>query len=390
MRVALVQETLDARRGGAETSVLQMAGQLARLGADVTILHSGRDRPAAPAGVQLLALHAGGPSRAWRTYRFVQAAQRVCRIQRFPIVHAITPCLCANVYQPRSGTYPQTIRRNLALTARAWWPLARLARAFNVRQTFLAQLERGLLCRRAARVWVAAVSEYVAQQVQTDYGFPAARIRVVFNGVDVVPPAPQDVPRLREARRRELGLSSNTPLVLLVAHNFKLKGLRELLLATARGGDWHLAVVGKGAARPYQQMATRLDVARRVHFVGPRADVRDWYAAADVLAHPTWHDPCSRVVLEALMLGLPVVTTRSNGAAELLAPQQSEFVVDSPADTTGLAQAIRAALTPAVRAAFTARAPAWREQLSMARHARELLSLYREVLAEPGCAGGLY
>ena len=49
-------------------------------------------------------------------------------------------------------------------------------------------------------------------------------------------------------------------------------------------------------------------------FLGHRADPKDAYFAADFLVHPTFYDPCSLVALEALACGLPVITTRYNGA----------------------------------------------------------------------------
>ena len=42
-----------------------------------------------------------------------------------------------------------------------------------------------------------------------------------------------------------------------------------------------------------------------------------YYAAADLYVHPTFYDPCSLVVLEAAACGLPIITSRYNGAAEL-------------------------------------------------------------------------
>jgi len=70
-----------------------------------------------------------------------------------------------------------------------------------------------------------------------------------------------------------------------------------------------------------------------------------------VVAHPTWYDPCSRVVLEALAVGLPAVTTRYNGAAEVMEVGRHGTVIDEPQDVAALAQALRTTLAPEVRAA---------------------------------------
>ncbi len=396
MKVAIVQEFVDARRGGAETSTIEMAAALARLGLSVTVFHRAASNaeaplPAAPApyaqgGVNFWPLAAGGRTRVGQTYRYVQAVQRLCRLERFDIVHAVLPCLVADVYQPRGGTYAETVARTLAVTRSPVVRLfKRLGRLFNVRQRFLMRLERTLLTKRADRVTVAALSDYVRRQVLA-LGLPPERVRVVFNGVDVAPLAPEERMRLRATQRERLGISPQTPFVLFVAHNFRLKGLRELLHACATEPlrsrpDLQLIVAGRDDAAPYQRLARRLGLAARVHFLGGATPVAALYATADVLAHPTWYDPCSRVVLEALATGLPVVTTRYNGAAELITPGRHGYVVAEPADRTALAEAIAGALDPALAAACRADAAALRQRVAMTRHASELRRLYEDVLA---------
>lgn len=389
MRIALVQEEIDVRRGGAETSTLEMARHLARLGLDVTILCRAGTLPAGEPNVRLLNLAAGGRTRAGRTFRFVRAVHAVCRGPLFDVVHAITPCLCADVYQPRGGTYPATIARSLALAPAPLRPLKRLGRRFNIRQQFLRRIEASLLAKRNRRVVVAAVSEYVRGQVLA-LGVAPERVRVVFNGVDIAPLEEAERAALRATLRDRLGVADATPLVLLVAHNFRLKGVPELLraAATVRDAAWHVVIAGRDRAAPVQRLARRLELGGRVHLVGTGVSAREWYAAADVLAHPTWHDPCSRVVLEALSVGLPVVTTRYNGAAEALTPGRHGFILDEPRDAVGLAAAIARCFEPALQTACRADALLLHARLSMNRHARELAALYeglsRSDLRVPG------
>lgn len=381
MKVAIVQEQVDVRRGGAETSTSEMARHLAALGLDVTVICRG-ERPDVfvDQNVTYLPIVARGPTRAGRTYQFVQGTHRLFRDERFDIIHAVTPCLSANVYQPRGGTYAESIACSTVMSPPWLRGLKRLGRLFNVRQRLLLRLEQNLLRKRRSRVTVAAVSDYVRRQVLAERGFPPERVRVVFNGVDIAPLTEAERTQHRVALRAELGLDARSPLVLFVAHNFKLKGLAELLRAAAEHA-WSIVAAGRDDPRPYQRLAGRLGIAAQVRFVGTQTPVRAWYAAADVLAHPTWYDPCSRVVLEALSLGLPVVTTRHNGAAEVMEPGCHGVVVDDPRDAARLAAALECALQPALRAACQADAPRLAGQLSMARHARELKALYEHVLA---------
>jgi UDP-glucose:(heptosyl)LPS alpha-1,3-glucosyltransferase len=379
MRVAIVHEHVDARRGGAETSVLEMAGQLSRLGADVTIVTSamGAQRPA----LDNMAVHfvplAG--TRLGRAIRFVAEADRYNHDQRFDIVHAVTPCFSANVYQPRGGTYAETVTRSVA---RGRTPIGRaikrLGRRLNRRQRFLLLAERRMLTSPHPP-FVAAVSQYVAGHVRRDFPrFPRDHVRVVLNGVNAAPLI--DIPPdARQRERAALGVGLEQKLILFVAHNFKLKGLGELLRACAllpAQVDWRLAVAGRDDPVAYERLAAKLHIRDRVRILGAQRNLPALYAAADVLAHPTWFDPCSRVVLEALCAGLPAVTTRYNGAAEAIDPQVNGGVIAEPSDVAGLAAEIERCLDPALRDKCRQAAEDACDRLSMARHARELVNLY--------------
>jgi UDP-glucose:(heptosyl)LPS alpha-1,3-glucosyltransferase len=402
MRVAIVQEHIDPRRGGAETSTLQMARHLAGLGLDVTVVCSTPapvhgERQASPdvppGGNQSAArptihqIPESGASRVARTVRFVGDADRLCRLEGFDIVHAVTPCLSATVYQPRGGTYVETVARSVARARTSVGRLIkRIARRFNRRQRLLLLLERELLRGQDPPV-VVAVSDYVRRQVEAAFPrFPHERMRVVFNGVEIAPLPSDEAAARRAALRRELGGAQGRPLVLFVAHNFKLKGLGELIRASAtpagRQVDWLLVVAGRDDPRRHARQARRLGLDQRVKFVGTEYHVAALYAAAGVLAHPTWYDPCSRVVLEALACGLPVVTTRWNGAAEVMQPGRHGEVIDTPADAPALAAAIARCFDLELACACRADAPTMRARVSMARHARELKMVYEQVAGQ--------
>jgi UDP-glucose:(heptosyl)LPS alpha-1,3-glucosyltransferase len=86
----------------------------------------------------------------------------------------------------------------------------------------------------------------------------------------------------------------------------------------------------------------------RVHRHPAAADPRPLYAAADVLVHPTWYDPCSTACLEALAMGLPVLTTALNGASELMG-SRGGIVLEDPGNAESLAIAIRVLADPDLR-----------------------------------------
>jgi len=172
----------------------------------------------------------------------------------------------------------------------------------------------------------------------------AGRTTVVPNGVDLE----RFHPRLREEARaqaeRELGIGSR-PLLLFLAHNPRLKGIVPLLHAFGdaggAAGEAHLAVDGRGTGQ-YAGLASKLGLADRTTFLGRVPKAASWLAAADVLVHPTYHDPCSLVALEALACGTPVITTERNGVSELMldADPESGEIIPDPGDHDALVAAI--------------------------------------------------
>jgi UDP-glucose:(heptosyl)LPS alpha-1,3-glucosyltransferase len=227
----------------------------------------------------------------------------------------------------------------------------------------------------------------VRRDMQEFYRVPDERLHLVYNGVDVKHFSPEACRSRRDEARKRLGLAESETCFLLVAHNFKLKGVRELVESAGflhgdrAGGDlWRIVVVGKGNPRPYQRLAERLGCAGRIHFAGPAADVLPAYAAADVYVHPTWYDPCSLVVLEALACGLPVITTRFNGAGELIEDGREGFVLDSPADTARLAETMGSLLAPRLRGPMGEAARRAAEQYPIERNFREMLEVFTRVV----------
>ena len=103
-------------------------------------------------------------------------------------------------------------------------------------------------------------------------------------------------------------------------------------------------------------LANDLGVTGRVRFLGGQADVRPYYGSADVFALPTLYDPFPNAALEALACSLPILTTPTSGAAELVTPACGS-VVDA-LDTNAQASALDALLASASTMRDAARAAA--------------------------------
>jgi UDP-glucose:(heptosyl)LPS alpha-1,3-glucosyltransferase len=126
-------------------------------------------------------------------------------------------------------------------------------------------------------------------------------------------------------------------------------------------------------------LAKQLGVADRLVFLGHRGDPKDAYFAADFLVHPTFYDPCSLVALEALACGLPVITSRYNGASELLSPPTDGLVIDDPHNADALAAAMTRMLDPRYRQAAAHAARQTASRWTFEHHYQALVSVLGEV-----------
>src|SRR5262249_23639013 len=141
---------------------------------------------------------------------------------------------------------------------------------------------------------------------------------------------------------------------LFAGMNYRLKGLEPLLYSLQRLGSFshfRLLIAGSSETHAFEKLAQRLGVTNRVRFIGYCEDMRNAYFAADFFLHPTFYDPCSHVIPEAMACGLPVVTSRYNGASELLHPPREGYVVENPHDHAHLAWCIEQLIDPTRRAA---------------------------------------
>jgi glycosyltransferase involved in cell wall biosynthesis len=258
--------------------------------------------------------------------------------------------------------YPlEVIRR------RGSFDLARLASLRNLFRVYHVNLVHGVHLLAAAYSWIACSRGRTAPVIpafrggQTDHGLIRAfvyrrmlaaspitlvnsrrgarflvdqlcarpeRVAVVPNGVDF-----HNLGRIaaRPRLRSELGIAQTEPIVGFVGRNQRVKNVprflevaRRLLQRVPR---LHIVVVGSGLDESVRvQLAPTLPTSH-THFLGPREDVPALLKEMDVLVITSDSEGCPNVALEALGLGVPVVSADVGDVAHMVAAAQHGTVV---------------------------------------------------------------
>ena len=105
MRIAFAIERLDPSRGGRERSTLEIARTLQCQGNEITVLC--QESAVDDSSIRIRRLGPVSGSRVKRLRGFIADVQQVIRAKQFEIVHAMLPVPQADIYQIRSGTFPE-------------------------------------------------------------------------------------------------------------------------------------------------------------------------------------------------------------------------------------------------------------------------------------------
>ncbi|HEV8062373.1 MAG TPA: glycosyltransferase family 4 protein [Gemmataceae bacterium] len=384
MKIAFCYESVLPARGGCETYISDLARRLSSDHHEVHLYACRWDPESLPPDIQVHLLPEVHGPRFLRPWLFAASCAKALQQNEHQVTIGFDKTWGQDILYPQGGFHSASARNNLL---KYGTPFARrvagLCKKLDLAHWSYMALERRQY-RGEDKPLVLVNSEMVREHALTQYRIEPERVRVLPNAIDPDRFAEPDRPRRRIEWRQRWGLQPNDNVGLFVAMNYRLKGLEPLLHAVAKlpaGSSFRLLIAGNPRFQAYESLAKRLGIEERLRFLGPRRDVHNCYFAADFLIHPTFYDPCSLVVLEGLACGLPIVTSRYNGASELLHPPEDGLVIEDPHDHARLADAIGHLLDPATRSACSQAARRAALRWNFAQHYRALLLILNEVAA---------
>jgi UDP-glucose:(heptosyl)LPS alpha-1,3-glucosyltransferase len=386
MNIAFCYESVLPARGGCETYIAALARRLAADGHEVHLYARDWDEEALPAALVYHRITLPRRPRFLRPWYFAAACHEALAGAPHQVSVGFDKITGMDVLYPQGGLYAATAEHNLLKhRRRCTRGLVRLLKSLDpAHRSFLALERRQYLHEQPL---VVAISDMVRRHFQEYYSLGSDQLRLVRLATDPERFAEHDRPRRRLEWREAWGVAPGDTVALFAGMNYRLKGLVPLLHTLERmPATFRLLVAGHPDTRPFRRLARRLGVEQKVRFLGYCADMRNCYFAADFFVHPTFYDPCSHVVLEALACGLPVITTRHNGAAELLQPPREGFILNDPHDHEELAAAMTRLFDPARRAACAQAARRAAAQWTFEHHYRHMLAVFAEAAARKHAA----
>jgi glycosyltransferase involved in cell wall biosynthesis len=183
-------------------------------------------------------------------------------------------------------------------------------------------------------------SEIVSYARETE-GIRNDQVIVIPNGVE------DSLARsgaLRNPRRDELKLRTETVLLGTVGRLYRQKNLSLLLRSAARlssAQPWKILVIGDGPERPrLVRLARELALSERIIWLGSREEVGSWLAAMDIFVHTADFEGMPNAVMEAMAMALPVVASNVDGNRELIRNGVSGYLV-TPGDPCAFTEQIQ-------------------------------------------------
>ena len=383
LKIAIVLDRLLPSRGG-ESYFSWLAQELCERGHEVHVFSRVTEETDGKK-YQIHHIPVWRYPRSLRVLSFLRNSARAIQLYDLDIIHGVEGTLVMNIFNPHEGVEKAYLKQEfLSISNRAHYLYKFLKRYLTPYHYLKVWIQkRQYLSSRVKRI--IAISEMVKRDIVQYYGIPEGRITVVFNCVDLDRFHPSNREICRNPKRKALGIDPGILLLTFVSNNYRLKGIVPLLHALAllrqrfQKTPLGLLILGRGQKGRYFKLARSLGISDLVYFLGSVEKIEQYYAASDIYVHPTYYDSCSLAVLEALASGLPVITSRFNGAADIIISNEGGVVLENPADIETLADSIAYYFDAERREKARLITRRWMEQYSPDGHIKKMLGIYYEI-----------
>jgi UDP-glucose:(heptosyl)LPS alpha-1,3-glucosyltransferase len=333
-KIAMAIENFSVSHGGAESYAVELARFLVSEGWEVHFFgHSWDHDPPEAVFHRIRRLPARLPA-SIKILDFALCHRRMVARMDFDVILGSGNTILMNVYQSHGGVHRLSNLRKLQAVGNQFLRFLKGAGLFLSPKYHARAWIESAPFRTAKRPIIIAISDMVRDDMADYFGRDRDGIRLVYNGIDVARFGARSAEKRAEVRQK-LGFEDEI-LFLFMAYDFRKKGLRHMLEAAAelrgRVGPRRIGVVvvGGSPSPALSRFVRRLGIEDLVFFNGPTKVPEAFYSACDVFMLPTFYDACSLVVFEAMAAGLPVITTKNNGASGVITHGVDGAVLGNP------------------------------------------------------------
>jgi UDP-glucose:(heptosyl)LPS alpha-1,3-glucosyltransferase len=386
MKIALIRERYT-EFGGAERYVASLSEKLAAKGHEIHIFarswnaaqttNNKVSRLQGPIFHHRVAV-LNGPS-FLKILSFAFNTRKMLQADHYDVIQSFERTLYQDIYRAGDGCHREWLVQRGKIDPSYKGILNRV----NPLHIVLLWLERQIFTEGNYTA-IMANSKRGKREIMQLYQVPEEKIRVIYSPVDQKRFLISSNPREKAALLNRFGIEPGNPVLLFVGSGFKRKGLIATLKALALfSPPMHLIVVGKERLSPYQKLTKKLGIEKYVHFAGPIPDVAPYYLGSDLFVFPTIYEPFSNVCLEAMAAGLPLITSRINGASEVVLENENGYVIENPLDPIEIMKKIEKGLSLSKNHVQKINTPIL-NQLTWDIHVESVLDLYKSVIKLKG------
>lgn len=276
------------------------------------------------------------PTSGWQNHTiytsFVANANQALKNSKFDLIIGFNKMPGLDVYYAADGCFKSKSNK------RSW-----LYRSLPRARTYL-QFEADIF-KSGNRAEILMISPIQQREFEKFYATENSRMHPLSPGISTDRKASPNSDIIRRKKRKDLAISDEKTLLLLIGSSFKTKGLDRAMKSIAALPQQQkqaclLYVIGQDDSRSYKKLAKRLKIANQVQFLGGRDDIPELLLAADLLLHPAYKENTGTVLLEAACAGLPVLTVENCGYAHYISTNKCGVVVGEPYQQTDFNRAL--------------------------------------------------
>ncbi len=317
----------SARFGGLEKYAFRIADAFAKEGAQVSILTTHPSQSSSPS-ISFYPIKTCRWPPSWRLEQFDQQVQAWLKKTKADLIFGMDRNRFQTHIRAGNGAHIAYLKSRKRIEG----AFKHLLCQINPMHRKILELEKEAFENPSLRK-LFTNSFMVKDQILEHYNIHPAKIEVIHNGVEwhEMQKPFEETKDQKPKKLQKLGLDPNSFQFLFIGNGYLRKGLLSLLTALSKikEKEFQLSIVGKESRTDfYKQRSDELGLQKKVFFFGHQEDISSFYQFADCLIIPSFYDPFANVTIEALAMGLNVISSKFNGGHEILTPQNGIIIED--------------------------------------------------------------